>query len=938
MVELGLSATNFTHAAWHTNFALGQQMHITNLPPGMICVTRMTMVNANGIGVSFLYPNPGNVYTLPLTPIDVWEDMENSIFVGDYTWAAPAQVFSQALHGTVIPGNYPWDWKYTPEPNFAGTDTFQILDNPDGPPVTLTLNVQNINDPPVTDPLTVYVAEDTPTVITPTATDLENDPFTFWYYDPPANGYLIWQGSNFVYYPNTDFVGTDQFTFFAMDENWMGTALGTIIVTNVNDAPIATNQFFGILEDTSITFEIGGADIDGDALTLEIVSPPVHGSLATNGLTVTYTPNANHWGWDYFTYRVSDGQATSEVANVDFSIDPVNDAPVAQPGSVTTAEDTLVVWEFSWSDVDNQSVGFEIVDPPQHGTAFGNLYQPGANYFGTDTFTYRVFDGQLYSAAATMTVTITPVNDLPRPDTKTVFVDEDQSITNILSGTDADGDTLTFRVLTPPEHGTFTNGVYTPEPNFAGYDSLRYDAFDGTTYGDSAIITIIVNPVNDPPVAQDKSVATDEDVPVNVALAGLDPDDDPLTFEVVDPPQHGAFVDGVYTPAPNYYGADSFTYRANDGQVTSAPATVSITVNAVNDAPSADNKAVTVNEDGSVGIVLTGSDIDGDSLTFAVVNAPQHGQFVAGVYTPAANSFGPDSFTYQANDGQLDSAVSTVAITVNPINDTPVADSKSATTAEDQAVAVALTGSDVDGDTLSFSVVTAPAHGAFANGIYTPAANYFGSDSFTYKANDGQLNSAVATVSITVTTVNDAPVANGQSVSIAYNTSVNIVLTGSDVEGSTLTFTTLSSPANGTLTGTGANRTFTPNVGWSGTTSFTFKVNDGALDSATATVTITVAAPTGIPAAPGALTATAVSQMQINLAWTDNSNNEDGFKIERSPNGNSSWTQIATVGPNVTTYSNTGLTKNTRYYYRVRAYNVLGNSAYSNTANARTQN
>lgn len=679
MVELGVSETNFTHGAWHTNIDWGHALHVTNLSPGTVWVTRLTMVKSNGMGVSFVYPANGT-YTLPVTPYDVWEDTENSIFVGDYTWAAPGQLFSQALHGTVIPGLYPWEWKYIPEPNFTGIDTFEILDNPDGPPVTLTLNVQNVNDPPVTDPLTVYVAEDTPTVITPTATDLENDPFTFWIYDQPSNGYLLWQGSNFVYYPNTDFVGTDQFTFFAMDENWMGTALGTIIVTNVNDAPVATNQLFSMLEEMSITFEIDGADIDGDALTLEIVNPPLHGSLATNGLTVTYTPNANYWGGDYFTYRVSDGQSTSEVANVDFSIDPVNDAPVAQ----------------------------------------------------------------------------------------------------------------------------------------------------------------------------DKSVGTDEDVAVNVVLTGIDVDEEPLTFEVVDPPQHGTFVNGVYTPAPNYYGADSFTYRANDGQ--------------------------------------------------------------------------------------LNSAVATVAITVNAVNDAPVADSKSVATAEDQSVAVTLTGSDLDGNPLTFSVVTAPAHGTFVNDIYTPAANYFGSDSFTYKANDGQSDSAVATVSITVAPVNDAPVANAQSVSTAYNTAKNITLTGSDVEGSALTFTVVTSPANGTLTGTGATRTFTPNTGWYGTTSFTFKVNDGALDSATATVTVTVAAPTGIPTAPTALTATAVSQTQVNLAWTDNSNNEDGFKIERSPNGSSSWIQIATVGPNVRNYSNTGLTKNTRYYYRVRAYNVLGNSAYSNTVNARTLN
>lgn len=183
--------------------------------------------------------------------------------------------------------------------------------------------------------------------------------------------------------------------------------------------------------------------------------------------------------------------------------------------------------------------------------------------------------------------------------------------------------------------------------------------------------------------------------------------------------------------------------------------------------------------------------------------------------------------------------------------------------------------------------------------------------------------------------MNDAPTANNQSVSTAYNTAVNMVLTGSDVEGSSLTFTVTSSPANGTLTGSDANRTFTPNIGWYGTTSFSFVASDGSLDSLPATVTITVAAPTSVPAAPTSLTLTVVSSSQINLAWTDNSTNEDGFRIERSLNG-SSWTEIATAGPNVHNYSNTGLAGKTRYYYRVRAYNALGNSAYSNAPNART--
>jgi predicted phage tail protein len=193
----------------------------------------------------------------------------------------------------------------------------------------------------------------------------------------------------------------------------------------------------------------------------------------------------------------------------------------------------------------------------------------------------------------------------------------------------------------------------------------------------------------------------------------------------------------------------------------------------------------------------------------------------------------------------------------------------------------------------------------------------------------------VATIDLTVTPVNDAPTANGQSASTAYNTSTAITLTGTDVENSALSFTVLSNPSGGSLTGTAPNLTFVPTIGFAGNTSFTFRVNDGSLNSAAATVSITVNAPSGVPSAPTSLSATAISKTQINLAWTDNSNNEDGFKIERMSNG-SPWTQIGMVGPNVTTFSSTGLSANKVYDYRVRAYNLLGNSPYSNTASAKT--
>jgi hypothetical protein len=261
------------------------------------------------------------------------------------------------------------------------------------------------------------------------------------------------------------------------------------------------------------------------------------------------------------------------------------------------------------------------------------------------------------------------------------------------------------------------------------------------------------------------------------------------------------------------------------------------------------------------------------------------------------------------------------------------------TTAEDTAVSLALMASDVDGDGLNYSVVSGPAHGTLSgsgpNLIYSPALNYNGADSFTFKVNDGALNSAVATVSIAVTAMNDAPVASPQSISTSYNAAVNIALSGSDVDGDALIYTIVSGPSHGTLAGTAPNLTYTPAVSYVGADSFTFKVSDGSLESATVSVSISVQAPASVPAAPGGLTATAFSKSQINLAWIDNATNEDGFKIERSTD-NKNWTQIATVGMDARSYSSTGLSANKTYYHRVRAYNPLGNSAYSNVASAKT--
>lgn len=354
------------------------------------------------------------------------------------------------------------------------------------------------------------------------------------------------------------------------------------------------------------------------------------------------------------------------------------------------------------------------------------------------------------------------------------------------------------------------------------------------------------------PIATPMSVTVAEDTPTPVTLAGTDPEGDPLTFDVVTDPNHGTLAGSpptvTYTPDPDYHGPDSFTFRATDGASDSANATVTITVTPVNDAPVVEDDAFSTAEDTPIGIVLTGTDVEGDSLSFSVTSGPSHGSLSGSgsnrTYTPDPDFSGADSFTYIANDGVYDSAPATIDITVDPVNDAPVAADQDLATAQDTPRAVTLTASDAENDPLTFTVTTGPSNGSLSgsgpNRIYTPDLGFFGVDSFTFVANDGTADSNEATVTVTVTNVNDAPTADDKNVETDEDTAVGVTLTGSDPDNDPLTFTVQTGPANGSLSGTAPNLTYTPDPEFSGPDSFTYVVNDGTVNSPIATVSITV--------------------------------------------------------------------------------------------------
>lgn len=321
---------------------------------------------------------------------------------------------------------------------------------------------------------------------------------------------------------------------------------------------------------------------------------------------------------------------------------------------------------------------------------------------------------------------------------------------------------------------------------------------------------------NQPPTAYPASLITDPDLATNITLNAVDPDGNPLTYVIVTPPQNGTLSgvepDLTYTPAPGYTGPDYFTYYATDGEWTTEVVEVSINVRLEsNQPPVADDQSVTVAEDNSVLITLTATDPDEDVLSYTytgVANGtltPISANTL--LYQPAANYFGPDSFSFTVDDGNGETDTAEISITVTPVNDAPVAVNQIVTVGEDTMIAILVTATDVEGDTLSYSF-TQPAHGTVNatdnTAIYQPAANYNGSDSFTFTVDDGNGGISTATVSITVTPVNDAPAALASAASandpmnfvrnlvvVATNNQDAVVILngiGSDVDGGSLSY------------------------------------------------------------------------------------------------------------------------------------------------------
>ena len=824
-------------------------------------------------------PNEDQTKTVTLTGID--PDGDNTTFT----------IIDGPLHGTIgaigspdcgtgAPRTCTATIDYTPDPDFNGPDSFTYSVNDgefDSPAATVALTVNAVNDAPsFVKGADESISEDTGAqTVSGWATLISSGPADeigqSVHFEVVANdntalfaaGPEIAADGTLTYTTAPDGFGLATVTVVAVDDG--GVVNGgvdtsdpqtfQITVAPVNDAPVSANDSYQVLEDHTLTIDAPGVlldDTDVDNLATELSAvvdtSTTHGSLTLNADgSFTYTPAADYNGSDSFTYHVNDGALDSEVATVTIAVTAVNDAP-----SFTAGDDVVVA-----EDAGAQSL---------------------------DAWATSISAGPADEAAQTVDF------EVLANDNTALFATQPEIA--------ADG-TLSFE--TAPDANGFTT-VTVAAVDSGGTDNGGVDTSDEQTF------QITVTPVNDAPVATDDHATALEDTPLTVDAPGVlgnDSDVDnslgQLSAAVVDEPTNGSVAlnpDGsyTYTPAADFNGSDSFTYRVNDASLDSNLATVVVDVTAVNDAPSfAAGADQTVLEDtGAQSVPAWASaispgpaDESGQNVDFLVTNddnalfsaQPAVGADGTLTYTAAPDAYGSATVTVAAvddggtaNGGSDTSADQTFTITVTPVNDVPSFTAGSDQTTTEDAGAQTVPGwatlissgpANESSQVLTFDVTndanelfaSQPAVGADGTLTYEPAPNANGSATVSVTlhddggiANGGIDTSPTQTFTIAVTAVNDPPVALSDNYTTLEDHALAVDAPGvlandSDVDNAPgeLSAAVVDEPTNGSVAlGADGSFLYTPDADFNGTDTFTYRTSDGQADSDLATVDVVV--------------------------------------------------------------------------------------------------
>ncbi|MBN2588852.1 MAG: tandem-95 repeat protein [Sedimentisphaerales bacterium] len=558
------------------------------------------------------------------------------------------KIITEPEHG-LISGTAP-KLTYTPNEDYIGSDSLRFIVSDgriDSNSAEVSINVTPVNDPPVANQQTVLLKADKSFPITLTGSDKDSSNINFSINTETKNGSIskvpgFETNGKIVYTPKPGFTGIDSFTFITNDGDLNSKPAIVQINVTENNPPVANISTINTDEDTPVTIILKGEDPDGDTLTYNITSEPLHGILSGNAPNLTYTPNDNYSGPDSFNYTVNDGKNESFAANVSITINSINDAPTVKANSISTQEDTPVSITLFAADPDGDTMIFNIVSQPSHGvlssTMPNTIYTPNNNYYGSDSFSYKASDGKNESAITSISITIEPTEDDPvAVSGNSVVLNEDTPTIITLEAIDPDGDPLTYTIERSPSRGTITGTgpeiTYTPDQDFNWLDSFTFSVSDGKTKSSPAVVYITVNSVNDPPTANDDKTETYEDQSIDtikVLANDTDLDKDPLTIKEVSQAPHGLVEinsDSItlkYTPEPNYYGIDNFTYTAQDPSGSTDTAVVEVKITPLNDSPVFVSTPVTNAILGNIyKYDVNAVDPDhGDQLTYTLISKP----------------------------------------------------------------------------------------------------------------------------------------------------------------------------------------------------------------------------------------------------------------------------------------------------------------------------
>ncbi|GIU07693.1 hypothetical protein TUM4445_13510 [Shewanella sp. MBTL60-112-B2] len=775
---------------------------------------------------------------------------------------------------------------YTPDANFSGLETLSYTIS-DGIGSVATANaLVTVNGKPIAVDDVFNINEDTSSALDVLANDSDpnSDPLSLNVTNP-SHGQLNLVNQILTYTPNAEFYGTDSFSYTISDGNGgSDSANVTVTVLSVNDLPVASNDSAVLDEDQSVSITVLANDSDPENDPLIVTShQSLHGSTVSNAdQSLTYTPSLNYFGTDQLTYTISDGNGGESTAIVDITVRPVNDGPTAFDDSATLDEDSSIRLTPLSNDVDVEGEQLSLVSAvASSGTVSITannelLYVPAENFEGSTQIDYVIADPSGLQSAATILLSVTEVNDAPIANADSALIDEDSSLNYAVLNNDNDIESQPLTVtLIQANHGQAsveTDGsiTYIPDADFNGTDTINYTIDDGHGGQDSAQLIITVSGVNDDPVAVNDSVNLDEDssITIPVLVNDSDIDGDRLTVTAQSTPNGAVSVTAYglvqYTPNANFNGSDSLSYTISDGNGGSASAIVSIAVVSINDKPNAVDDAVSVDEDGSVTVQVLDNDSDLDNDLLIVTTQPAaNGTVVIGLdgsitYVPDSDFNGKDTISYTIDDGNGGQDSALLSITVNPINDSPVAVDDYANVEEDGEVTFSVLNndSDVDNDDLTLTLMSS-SHGSSVNHndgtiTYKPEANYNGSDSIQYSVSDGHGGTAQAVIYLDVTAVNDVPVAENDLISMQEDTSVqfDLLLNDSDVEFALnpASAVLLELPQYMSASLENGVVTLSPNADFNGNDTLTYQVSDakGAVSNI-ASVAISVAAVNDAP-------------------------------------------------------------------------------------------